>query len=294
MTAPAKDFKAPPPKHPLDVVRRARDEHGITHAIVGFSGGKDALATLALCCETFGAGNVYVFWMYMVCGLTFQERFLSAIERRYTLPAPILRIPHWALSRVFRSAEFRHQTQQSRSVKLVSMRDIDAYVRKQATIQAGFPSNAWIATGEKACDSIERNAVIRKADGIDPARRRFWPIAWWNDAAVFNYLKSRQMPLPPEYRTGGAAGKRQYTKSFGGLWYRDVVFVRDNYPEDWERVKRLFPLIESQLSRYEAKEERKAAAYRGRLIVEGVEDSKNPEATTGTEDDYGEGEGTEN
>jgi len=259
MTSPAKDFIPPPPKHPLDVVRRA-SELGIKQVIVGFSGGKDALATLELCHQHFGPGNVAAFGMFMVPGLAFQEKYIRYAERRYQLS--ILSIPHWALSNVFKSSDFRHPTQLATRSKLVKMRDIDEYVRAKTGID-------WIATGEKAGDSIERNAIIRRADGIDRNRRRIWPIAWWNDSAVFNFIKQNRIPLPPEYRFAGGkgGGKGGYAKSFGGLWYRDLVFVRDNFPEDWERVKAFFPLVESQISRYENIAAREAEARSGRLVT---------------------------
>lgn len=226
-----------PSKHPLAVLRRAADS-GIREVVCATSCGKDSVCALSLCCQTFE--RVQPYFMYLVPGLEFQERYLAYLERLFKVS--ILRIPHWGLSRLLRGASFRHPTAATATLQFVRIRHVEAWLRKETGIQ-------WMATGEKAIDSLERNAYIRKCDGIDDVRQRIYPLAYWNHAAVFNYLKSHGIALPASYSTGRR-------RSFGSLWYDEVAYVRERHPADFERIKRVFPLIEAQLMRHQLRKER--------------------------------------
>jgi phosphoadenosine phosphosulfate reductase len=227
---------------PTEIIERAASQFGVRRVLVGISGGKDSIATLDLCSRHMA--EVRGYFMYLVPGLSFQERYLTYIERKYGIE--IIRLPHWGLSGIFRAASFRHPSQRSRSVKVVKAKDVDCYLRQQTGIQ-------WIATGEKAIDSIERNAQIRRCRGINVQRRRIYPLAFWNHAAVYNYLKFRQVLMPPDYKIKADGS------SFGSLWARDLIPIRENFPEDYKKILQFFPLAEAQVKRYEF---RAAAAVR--------------------------------
>ena len=64
----------------------------VTDAVlVGFSGGKDSIVTLDLCFKYFK--KVVPFFLYIVPGLSFQERQLQWYENRYQ--TEIIRLPHF-------------------------------------------------------------------------------------------------------------------------------------------------------------------------------------------------------
>jgi phosphoadenosine phosphosulfate reductase len=253
---PAKPPRPIPP-HPLSVIRRARDEFGVREVIVGVSG-KDAACAIDLCVEHFDRVSAY--FMYIVPGLSFQEKFLSYIERRYSIS--IRRIPHFGLAKLFRDHSFRYMRLQSIGVPTVKPRDVDAYLRKLTGLE-------WVATGEKAADSVERNAMIRRVGGIDTNRRRIFPIAFWSDAAVFNHLKTRSIALPQEY---SQLENFTHMRSFGQLWWRDIAWIREKHPDDFDKIRRLFPLIDGQVTRYlerERREREKAEKENGKKEGEG-------------------------
>jgi phosphoadenosine phosphosulfate reductase len=255
----------PPP--PLAVIQRAKSEFGVRSVIVGISGGKDSLATLSLCAEHFSIENVRGYFMYLCPGLSFQENYLAYLERRFA-PLRIHRIPHFGLAQLFRSGTFRYLRNDAIAVPALKPRHYDAYLRKLTGLH-------WIATGEKAIDSVERNAMIRHAGGIDPKRGRIWPLAYWSHSTVYNYLKTRQIPLPPEYslnvgnQTGGRRGAQGH--SFGNLWYQSVVWIRDKYPDDYEKIVRSFPFLPGQVLRWQERERR--AAEQG-AVQDGQEEAK--------------------
>jgi phosphoadenosine phosphosulfate reductase len=236
--------KPPPiPPPPLAVIRRARDEFGIREVAVGVSCGKDSLATLSLCAEHFGRISGY--FLYIVPGLSFQERYLSYLESRFQIT--IHRLPHFMLGEMLRAGTFRFQRQSTESLRRIKPRDIDAHVRKLTGI-------SWLATGEKAIDSVERNAMLRRVQGIDPKRRRLFPLTYWSHSTVYNHLKTRQILLPPEYSLSVQSVGTQKARSFGGLQYRDVAWIEERYPDDFKKIVAMFPLIRGQLLRYRQRE----------------------------------------
>ena len=180
-----------PSQSPAAILSRAGDLFRIRRIIVGVSCGKDATATLDLCCRHFGPENVAAYFQYIAPGLSFQDSYLAYLERRYP-PLSIIRLPHWLLAQAYRTSTFREPTAAASACSPVRIRDVSAYLRKLTGIQ-------WFATGEKACDSVERNAQIRNCQAIDPKRKRVYPIAFLSDGAVFSYLKARRIALPPEY-----------------------------------------------------------------------------------------------
>lgn len=227
--------------HPLDVIRRATSPpHSIDLLAILVSCGKDASTTLSLCCEHFGASSIHPFFMYTVPDLSFQERYLTYLERRFGLT--ITRIPHWALSRLLRASAFRHDTAAATSVKLLRPSHVDAYIRQRTGCH-------WIATGEKRTDSIERNAMITKCDGISTTRGRLWPIGYWTDQDVTSYLCRMRMMRPPDYRL---LPRRRSGGSFSDLIsMHEAVAIKRHYPNDWRKICKMFPLVEAQVIRAE-------------------------------------------
>jgi phosphoadenosine phosphosulfate reductase len=227
-------------RHPLYVVRKALDM-GIREVAVAVSGGKDSVAVLDVCCKNFQ--RVEAYFMYFIPDLSFQEKYLQYLENRYGIR--ILRLPHWALSHMFRDCIFRHATRQARDTKLVRIKDVECYVRNKLHVE-------WIATGEKCRDSLERNTQIMQADGINVSRHRIWPIAWWTHYDVFSYLSLQGILPSPEYRITADG------KSFGSLWGEQIAPIAEHFPEDFERIKKVFPLIEAQVVRYRNRQSKAA------------------------------------
>jgi phosphoadenosine phosphosulfate reductase len=246
MSSPA---KKPPPKippHPLAVIRRARDEFGVREAIVGISCGKDSIAAAEVCREHLD--RIEGYFLYIVPGLSFQENYLAYLERRYSIH--IHRLPHFQLAAMLRGGTLRFNRRDSLAAANIKPRHIDAHLRKITGIQ-------WIATGEKAIDSVERNAMIRNVAGISLPRRRIWPLAYWSHSTVYNYLKTRQIALAPEYSlsvTSSSPADRK-TRSFGGLQYRDVCWIEEKYPDDYKKITTMFPMLPAQILRYRQREE---------------------------------------
>lgn len=239
-----KTVNAPPRQHPLEIIERAK-QHGIESVIVSFSGGKQSIATLDLCVKHFR--RVEAFTMYWVPDLEFHEEFLRATERRYGIK--MARVPDFRTAEHLRGGSWRHPTGASRSLPKLSCRQLEHYVRYE--IFGG--EVLWIASGETVVESVQRVGMIRgcrhpvtgeRCPGIDYPRGHVYPIGEWNVDAVMSYMAQNDLSLPPEYDVLGTGA------SFGGLRPEHIAIVKDVWPKDYEKIKRLFPLIDAQVERF--------------------------------------------
>ncbi len=195
--------------------------------IVSYSGGKDSAVTLDLCARYFK--TVHVFNMHQVPNLSFQEAVLKWAEKRYGVE--IYRIPHFELSNFYRSGVY---CKPDPSLPKVVVSDIYAHVRQ------AFDCH-WIAAGERAKDSIVRNAMIKRSGSIDQKRGRFYPLAYWSKDAVVKYITANKLMVSPESKVLG--------HSFRSLDAKDVIAVKEHYPDDYEKIVQAFPEIGAALAR---------------------------------------------
>ena len=195
--------------------------------LVGFSGGKDSAACLDLCFKYFK--NVKPYFMYLVPGLEFQERTLAYYEDRYK--TEFLRVPHFMLSDFLRYGTYRMPDLDVPMIKTVELYN---YLREKSGIY-------WIAAGERISDSIVRRAMIKQSSSVDIKRGRFYPIAYWNINHVRSYNKQRRLPLSLENKAMG--------HSFRSLMYEDLKDIKKHFPNDYDKIKSMFPLVDVELKR---------------------------------------------
>ncbi|MFB6349467.1 phosphoadenosine phosphosulfate reductase family protein [Moraxella sp. ZJ142] len=199
------------------------------HVIVGFSGGKDSVVTLDLCCRYFP--KVTAFFMYQVSDLSFQNAMIKWAERKYQIDIDVL--PHFELSNFLAYGSFRHHDY---TVPIIGMNDIYKFVR--------LTNNAWwIAAGERIADSIVRRAMMKKSGCIDEVRGRFYPIANFSKNDVMAYIKHHNLKYAPETSSMG--------HSFRSLAEKDMWLLKQHYPSDYQRVKSWFPFVEASVINYE-------------------------------------------
>lgn len=197
--------------------------------IVAFSGGKESIVTLDLCCRYFK--NVKAFFMYIVPNLSFQEKTLQWYENKYDLE--ITRLPHMDASMFFRYGCFRKEDY---TFPIISINDIYKYVRLQNDIW-------WIAAGERINDSIVRRAMMKKSGSIDAQRGRFYPISAWNKHEVLDYIKYHKLYM--------GADSKKMGFSFKSLEGRELFMIKENFPDDYEKILHLYPFAAASVKRYE-------------------------------------------
>lgn len=193
--------------------------------VVLFSGGKDSAVALDLCFKYFK--KVVPVFMFIVKDLEFQEITLRWYEDRYNIE--ILRVPHFMLSDFLRYGSFRIM---DLDVPVIKTIDLYNYIREVTGVY-------WISGGERIADSIFRRAMIKKSSSIDKERGKFYPLAYWNKAQVMSYVKHKKLPLSLESRALGF--------SFRSLYGDELKTIKGKFPNDFEKIKNDFPLVEASI-----------------------------------------------
>lgn len=201
--------------------------------LVAFSGGKDSIATLDLCMKRFG--RVEAFFMFLVEGLRCEESMLRHALRRY--PGLVLhRVPHWELSAYMKANVFECNPRHLPVKKFVQA-DVERFLRDKTGID-------WFAWGEKAKDSIVRNAKLKNIGGFSAKFHRVYPIYTWKDPDIYGYLRSKKLPIPR------LIGGRKFSGAVS-LYPPVLLNIREQYPDDYEKICRKFPGAEAAVFRYE-------------------------------------------
>jgi phosphoadenosine phosphosulfate reductase len=169
--------------------------------------------------------------MYIVPGLSFQERILRHYELRYRIE--IIRMPHFMVSEFYRYGTFRLMDDR---IPIVSTLDAYNYARERS-------DTWWIAGGERISDSIVRQAMIKHSSSIDRARGRFYPIAYWNKSDVLDYIRLYKL------KVGEESGELGF--SFRSLMPLEISTIKQRYPNDYERIRYYFPLVDATIAHYE-------------------------------------------
>lgn len=197
--------------------------------IVAFSGGKESIVTLDLCCKHFK--NVKAFFLYIVPDLSFQEKTISWYENKYDIQ--ITRLPHMETSQLFKYGCFRKEDY---TIPIISINDIYKYVRLKNEMW-------WVAAGERINDSIVRRAMMKKSGSVDVQRGRFYPVINWNKREILDYIKFHKLYLGTDSRAMGHSWK--------GLLGEDMLFLKENLPDDYEKVLKIYPFAAGLAKRCE-------------------------------------------
>lgn len=219
-----------------DLCRYVRKLSG-PRVILSFSRGKDAIACWLKLREHFD--EVVPYFLYSVPGVQFVEESLDYYERFFG--TKITRLPHPSLYRkltehVFQPPERMGLGKMTRLRTRYDYADVEEVVRRKFGLDA-----AWGAVGIREVDSVMRRLQIRKNGPLQHSRRSFFPIYDWKAEFLREQLTKSGVKLPVDYRLFG--------RSWDGLQWDYLEPIRREFPDDYERIVRWFPLAPAVLKK---------------------------------------------
>lgn len=208
--------------------------------------GKDSIVTLDLIYPKFK--KVYAVFMYFCKGLEHIDRWIKWVKVRYP-NIEFYEIPHWNLSYILRSGLYctQHPNQ-----KLLKLADIENALRLKHNTQ-------WVFLGMKKADGMNRNLMItRMKDAHYTDNYQAYPLAEFSQKQILSYMQMHQLPQPVMYSLATSGDGAKVGKASNGIGFNVdcMLWLEKYYPQDLQKIYKVFPMSERILLEYHYKEEK--------------------------------------
>lgn len=206
---------------------------------IGFSLGKDSLA-----CATI-LKNLKIkfipFYFYHVPDITFVNEQIKMYEDIFDVK--IVQMPHPMLYDRLRHQDFQcKQMADYISSYQIPKMTFDDLINIHL-IDLDVEDYLYDVVGMRAAESFNRRMFFEKRGAINEHDYKIYPIYNWKKADVYAYLKENNIPLTKDYDI--------WNRSWDGMKYQFLFGVKKHYPQDYEKIKEFYPLIDLELIRYE-------------------------------------------
>jgi hypothetical protein len=205
--------------------------------ILSFSGGKDSLCAWLKLRDHFEVVPIY---HYFVPGLEFVEKYLTYCEEFFGVR--VVRLPHPVAYKYLWALMFQPPVQ-ANLIAQYDYRFVDFGEWTEAYAKQAGLKEPWTAVGTRMNDSVNRRLTMRKHGTLRESQFKFFPIADMKKGEQLELIKSSGLKLPADYRIWG--------RSYDGIDYYFLKGVRDNYPNDYQKILELYPLVDAEFARYE-------------------------------------------
>lgn len=209
----------------IDAIRAKSDS-----AILFCSLGKDSLVLLDLIYPKFN--RIVCVFMYFVKDLEHINRWIGWVKAKYP-KIEFVQIPHWNLSYILRGGLY---CVPQPKVKLIKLADVVKAIRLKYGINHVF-------LGMKKADGMNRRLMLKGYQENDYENEGFvYPLADWTQKDILAYMKQHNLPEPVRYSIKASSGVGFNLDCF--LW------LEKHYPQDLQKIYKVFPLAERILWEY--------------------------------------------
>lgn len=215
--------------HVIDIVAGQSDE-----CVLFCSLGKDSLVLLDLAYPKFK--RIVCVFMYFVKGLDHIERWIGWLKARYP-KVEFVQVPHWNLTYVLRGGLY---CVAQPKIKLLKLRDVVDTIKIKYGIEYAF-------LGMKKADGMNRRLMLNTYENYINGGLAY-PLAEWTQKDILAYMKQNNLPEPVRY------GK----KASNGVGFNEDCFVwmEQNFPQDLEKIYKVFPMSRRILFEYHLRKDR--------------------------------------
>lgn len=173
--------------------------------------------------------------MYFVKDLEHINRWIKWAETKYGIK--VLQVPHWNLSYILRSGLYCVPNPR---VKLIRLKEVIEAIRTKT-------GSYYVFLGMKMADGMNRRLMLKGyRESLYENKGLCYPLAEWNQKDILSYMKQHRLPEPVRYSLKASNGVGFSLDCF--LW------LRENYPQDLERIYQVFPMSRRILFEYDNKQ----------------------------------------
>ena len=212
----------------ITYVRRQSDE-----VVLFCSLGKDSLVCLDLIYPRFR--RVVCVFMYFVKDLDHINRWIGWLKAKYP-KVEFIQVPHWNLTYLLRGGMY---CVPNPKVRLLKLADVVRSVKLKTGIE-------YVFLGMKKADGMNRRLMLKGYEtGHYVNGGLCYPLADWTQRDILAYMRQHNLPSPVRYGKTASSGLGFNEDCF--LW------MRENCPQDLEKVYKVFPLSRRILYEYDNK-----------------------------------------
>jgi sulfate adenylyltransferase subunit 2 len=196
--------------------------------------GKDSIALIDMLSKQ--GKKVLPVFMYIVKGLEFENKYIQWAEDTYKVN--FMQVPHHALLSYMRVG-YMGITKDEKTPKY-TIAKIDEKIRNKTGIN-------YSVYGFKKIDGITRRMMLNDTDeGIHPKTNKCYPLMDMKNSEILMYIEDNNLIRPFNYTPKlPSSGCDISTPEF-------LIYMRENYPEDLQKIYAKFPLLPTILIRHEA------------------------------------------
>lgn len=210
-------------------------------AFISFSGGKDSVAMWLYMIECECYNTIIPVHYYYVPNLEIDREMISYYEKVFktkiiSMPSPNL-LSDWSVGHLLTPMCFRTVKSLRDYIFPCMFDDWDKYQRDYWGLDY-----AHVGVGMRMHDGLNRRGVVMQHGGLKESEKKFMPIFDFTIADVLKLINEYDVNLPADYHIWG--------KSFDGLDYRFLKPLKDNYPQDYKKIREAYPLIDANILRY--------------------------------------------
>ena len=220
-----------------EVIKRVASE--TEEAILFHSAtGKDSICLLNLTAPFFK--RIVCVYMYTIPNLRSVSRYIQWAKNRYP-NVEFVQITHYAVSS-YRKYGYMGCVVEPKQ-KIYSLRDLNEKVREKTGIE-------WTFYGMKESDGLNRRVMLRTYEqGICFKTKKAYPLQQYKNHDILKYIRDNKLITPPDYAQGNKVLKRASGgESLNGVF---LAYLRDNFPDDLEKVFSYYPLCQNILTQYD-------------------------------------------
>jgi 3'-phosphoadenosine 5'-phosphosulfate sulfotransferase (PAPS reductase)/FAD synthetase len=207
--------------------------------LLAFSRGKDSIAAWLALREA--RVEVRPFHLYLVPGLRFVDESLAFYEDYFDTAIP--QLPHPSLYRWLNTLLFTPPERRV-VIEAAQLPELDYLDISRALCEEHYdldPEATYTADGVRAADSPNRRTAIKFHGAVRESVLKVSPVWDWRIKHVRSALAEHNCPLPIDYEW--------FNRTFDGLDIRFLKPIKENAPDDYERILEWFPLADLELFR---------------------------------------------
>lgn len=210
-------------KEIIDIISKETDSIILFHSLSG----KDSIVLLDLVYPKFK--RVVCVYMYLVPNLDHANVYYQYAKSKYP-DIEFIQIPHYGYYSYVKVGYMG--VQKNPKQKLWTLAEMTEKIREKTGIE-------WVCCGFKQSDSLNRRLMLRSykdgKEAISWKSKKFYPLSTYKNSDMLDYISEEGLKAPETY-----GGKSQSCgAAIDSVEY--LTYLRDNYPDDLERIFAVFP-----------------------------------------------------